>query len=70
MFLVEVRMHDGTAIQEEVADYDLLGISEKMNSEQGSNMIVIGNAIISRHAIKLIRPIKDVPEVALPEINS
>ena len=58
--ILEIRMHDGSIIHENTNSYNPLETQQVINDNSNiGNMITIGRALISRHTIKLIRPIDE-----------
>lgn len=57
MIKLEVGLNDGTNLIEEVESYDSVEYEQKLNNRE-SMMIAIGNSVVNKGMIKVIKPIQ------------
>lgn len=63
--LIEIRTHDGLVIQEEIANYDENEVAAKLNGDNNTNgqvMVVFGKTVLSRHNVRMVRPVETIEE--------
>jgi hypothetical protein len=54
---IQIILHDGTNVTAEMSNYNAVELADKLNDPK-IMMIVVGNVIVNKQAIKLIAPIQ------------